>query len=615
MPPKNPNRLLAAALALLPLASLHALAPNEWQHRQALVVEQAGVIKLALPATTLDLARPNLEDLRLLDAQGRETPFVVETAAPAVAKIGRAPQAFQVTMLNAATQLTIEVGDPIALDAVALVTPAPQFLKATRVEISADGRTWQTIHDGLPLFRQFGVEQLAIDLGGRTARTLRITVDDARARPVPFSGARLVLAPTTPRPVTTPLPVRIARREEFVGESVLTLDLGAKNIPLASLEFVTAESLFARSVAVGVRELRDDAAVERGLAVDAIYRVAADGLPPRAKLDVPLNFVAPARELLVHIRNGDSPLLAVDEVRIQQRPVWLVFRAEPGRYTVLTGNPDVSAPHYDLATLAATLREAAPASLTLGVPELNPDYHRPDALGATPLLGAALDPAPWTYRKAVHLVAAGVQELELDLDVLAHAQPGLPDLRLVRDGAQVPYLVERPALSRSSALRIAAASDPKRPRLSRWQLKLPRAGAPVARLTLASPTPLFQRHVRVFETIASERGNTGYDRILAESEWTRTPDNPAATINLPFSLAPTTDTLFVETDNGDNPPLALDAARVSYPVTRLLFKTDFAPPTPNGTAGLTLYYGNPEAGAPRYDFPAQWDPKLGIHVT
>ena len=54
------------------------------------------------------------------------------------------------------------------------------------------------------------------------------------------------------------------------------------------------------------------------------------------------------------------------------------------------------------------------------------------------------------------------------------------------------------------------------------------------------------------------------------------------------------DTLFLETDNGDNPPIELENFSASYPATRILFKA-------NADDGLFLYYGNPEVSSPSYD--------------
>ena len=51
--------------------------------------------------------------------------------------------------------------------------------------------------------------------------------------------------------------------------------------------------------------------------------------------------------------------------------------------------------------------------------------------------------------------------------------------------------------------------------------------------------------------------------------------------------------IFLDTDNGDNPPIMLSSIDATYSVARLLFKTEPGP--------LALYYGNRTAAAPRYD--------------
>ena len=54
------------------------------------------------------------------------------------------------------------------------------------------------------------------------------------------------------------------------------------------------------------------------------------------------------------------------------------------------------------------------------------------------------------------------------------------------------------------------------------------------------------------------------------------------------------DTLFLETENGDNRAIELEKFAVFYPATRLLFKA-------KADDELFLYYGNPRASAPSYD--------------
>ncbi len=589
------NASVAASLGFLAVLSpVRALDPADWKTRQPLPVDRAGVHKLALPPSTLGLARPDLEDLRLLDPEGHEVPFAFTSLAPAIPVTLRPPAAFRANLTDSTTQLLIETGTTTPLEFLTLTAPAPNFLKAVRLEISTDGASWETLVDRAALFRQFGAEQLRFELSRRSASHLRVTIDDTRTRPVPFTGATLQLAGTASPELTSPIPVRVLRREEFAGESVLTLDLGGAHVPLASLEFATPEPLFARPLTFTVSELRDDTAVERTLGSGPIWRVAAEGLPATARLDVPVYFSGPSRELRVHVANGDSPPLAIDAVTARQRPRWLVFRAAtPGTYAFLAGHPQIPAPRYDLATLAAALRNAAPSELVPGTAEPNPAYRAREALADTPLRGAALDVAPWAFRKTVRLASPGVQQLELDLDVLAHAQSGLADLRLIRDGTQLPYLLERPNLTRWATLTFTPANDPKRPRLSRWEITLPRAGLPVTRLTLTASTALFQRHLRFFEKPVDARGES-VERTLAETNWSKTPGEDRA-LTVQLATPPATATLFLETDNGDNPPLTLASARVAYPVVRVLFK-----PEPSDTP-LALCYGNRAATTPRYD--------------
>ena len=207
--------------------------------------------------------------------------------------------------------------------------------------------------------------------------------------------------------------------------------------------------------------------------------------------------------------------------------------------------------------------------------------------------GTALDASPWKFRKAVRMTRAGVQKLELDLDVLARAQPGLHDLRLLRDGHQWPYLLESTSISRPLTPAVTATNDPKNPQLSRWILQLTHPALPVTRLTCRARTPLFQRDLVLREEVTDERGDK-YRRDLGRASWVRTPGQTGKELMLALDSAPRQNTLFLETDNGDNPPIELEGFQLFYPATHLLFKAKPEDP-------LFLYYGNPRAVSPRYD--------------
>jgi hypothetical protein len=93
--------------------------------------------------------------------------------------------------------------------------------------------------------------------------------------------------------------------------------------------------------------------------------------------------------------------------------------------------------------------------------------------------------------------------------------------------------------------------------------------------------------------LSDSRGEK-YRHPLGSATWRQTPDRKSKEFTLTFDATPQSDTLFLETQNGDNPPIALAQFTANYPVTRALFKAK---------AGdeIFLYYGNQRVGPPSYD--------------
>ena len=209
------------------------------------------------------------------------------------------------------------------------------------------------------------------------------------------------------------------------------------------------------------------------------------------------------------------------------------------------------------------------------------------------LAGAALDISEWKFRKLAEISSAGVQRIELDLDVLAHANSDFADLRVLRGSNQVPYIIERTSISRSLAPAVTATNDTKNPKLSRWIIKLPQSGLPLTRLICLAQTPLFERSMSLYEELTDERGDK-YRHELGNASWTQIPEHKSKEFALNFNSAPQSDTLFLETENGDNPPIELEKFSAFYPATRILFKA-------KSDDELFLYYGNSHIAPPHYD--------------
>jgi len=567
--------------------------PADWQHQQRFDVPAAGLLKLSLPTATLDAARPGLEDLRLYDDAGVEVPYMVERPKP-TGKVIQDAKSFQVSVNAATTVLTIETGLAQPLDRVTLDTPAGEFIKAVRIEGSTDGQSWQTLARGEPIFRQpGGVGQLELAVPSGTWPWLRLTVDDQRSQPIPFTGARIHAATVEAAPVEA-VPVTIVGRDENPGETRLTINLGAANLYVAAIQFDTPELLFTRQVTLAVPQVEGGTIREQPLGHGVIYRVAVEGQPASSGVTVTLESLVRSRELLVLIENKDSPPLPITAVRAERRPVYLVFLARAaGTCHLLTGNSRCAVPSYDLAALSANLKTVAMLPLKFSPLADNPNYRPPEVLAGIQEGGTALDVATWKFRKAVSLSRPGAQRIELDLDVLSHAQHGFSDLRLLSAGKQLPYILEPTSISRLLTPTVTIATDKKDPQISRWIIKLPRAGLPITRLNCTARTPLFRRDVTLYEELSDDRGEK-YRRSLGGASWVQTPERTGKQFMLTMDSPSSGDTLVLETHNGDNPPIDLEKFQAFYPATRILFKAQPADE-------LLLYYGNPRAASPRYD--------------
>lgn len=205
-----------------------------------------------------------------------------------------------------------------------------------------------------------------------------------------------------------------------------------------------------------------------------------------------------------------------------------------------------------------------------------------------PADGAPITLTGWGYRRQIEIKADGVQQLGLDLETLAHAASDLRDVRIVREGEQYPYVTEHSDELRGYVPVVDDVTDAKRPTISLWKIRLPAEGAPVTRIVCQTRAPLFDRQVMLSETTDEGR------RFLGSAHWVRTPYDPSQALVLSLSGRPTTASVVLEMNNGDNPGIALDDFQCEFPTVRLLFRAPMSPDT-------FLYYGNAQVTAPSYD--------------
>lgn len=567
--------------------------PAEWKYSQSFTLGQTGLVKIAVPLDTLTSSRVGWPDLRVTDSTGNTIPFAFERPSQALS-FQEPASTFQSRIENEATIIrisTIRTETPIALE---LETAETEFIKAALLEASADGRTWQLIARGVPLFlRATGQRQLRMPLPAGKWNQFRVTIDDRRSNPIPFTGARLHFGPSE-KVASEPLSVGITERIEEPGRTRLKLRLGGSNLTLDSITFDTPEPIFSRAVSITKMRVVGDEARETIVASDVVYSLGQGNTNVNPKRFVARGLSLDSQELSLIIDNLDNSPLGLDGITARYRTVFLVFNAPvSGTYDLLSGNPDCVAPTYDLAHLEKSFQTIPLVQTQPGGLKQNPAYQRANRFAMIDPIGAPLDTDPWLYRKTIPVSNEEVHQVELDLDVMSHSKRGLEDLRLMQEGRQIPYILDRTTIMRSLVPSIVAAQDPKRPKVSRWKLSFPHPDVWYSSLTVTSSTPYFRREVRVVASRKDAYGNPSQE-TLGSTVWARLPEDTSTLFTLPLGSITETNIMFLEIENGDNPALELSSFRLWWSTSRLVFK-------PKAAVPLALYYGNPKVGSPRYD--------------
>lgn len=401
------------ACALLPpahAAGTPALRYAKPIHAPQLAAEE--LLAISLDDDVYAATQDGLADLRILDAAGRETPYVLRTANatrqekqrktwspadPRVELLG--DQGLQIT-------LTLAEDDPAPLG-MRLITPVKDFERRVTVFASPDGESWQPLlEDGLVFdySRFIDVRNDALEFPAETnagsdgRRHLRIVIDDVTreqqsqlmeltrrlegdeetsrservvVRREPFRIDRIELwgderqqrvtgTRTTQFVVDVePAPVDAASHQTIVL-------VGARRRPITSLGVQTPDRNFSRPARVEALRSRGGSSVWESLGAATISRIDFRDLQ-RESLDIALP-EAREEQLRIVIENGDNAPLAISGVEATGPVYELVFLASPAaKYRLAYGNASLGPPRYDTATIAESLAaDYRPAATTLG---------------------------------------------------------------------------------------------------------------------------------------------------------------------------------------------------------------------------------------------------------
>ncbi len=617
--------LLRAPAEVVPAVSAPAASGTQldreraaWRFRRAveLPAEARGPLaELPLPPELWTGAQGDLRDLRLLDATGRELPFVVDRQArreSAPSWNGALVDARREAKQH--SEWVVDLGEPRTFDQVSLDVPDSGFAKRLRVEASDDRASWRLLRDDAGIFErdwQGALRHTRVELAEpASARYLRLSTDDRHSAPIDVTAVRVEAvrrlgeARWSREAALEPAP------SPQSDTSVVKLVVPA-GLPIETVTLDAFDAAFSRSVRL-IETGPTGERLTRGSG--QLYRVRLDDQGPSSE-SLRFDVVAPGSGTLeLHVRNGASPPLRDLRVTVSGTRQRLIFTTAPGALTLYYGNRATRAPHYDLDVLREHLAFApAFASARLGDESPNPLFAPAAPLAALPSTGATLDVARWRAQRPLALTGPeDVYSLTLGAQDLGRLRDDLADLRLIdAQGRQVPYVVEPDAADKPVTLTVERLAtrpgrdDPDAARRSVYRLTpdvvvgvpgaagVPAVGAlprplPWQRLELQVPEGFFTRPARLLAPGEDGRREV----VLWQGQLARTAGPSLAPLVIALDGRRHA-TLQLEIDEGDNAPLTLARAEAIVRVPRLTFKA---------RAGFyRVLLDRPDAEAPRYD--------------
>jgi hypothetical protein len=618
------RRTLATSGAALALAALWTAVPRgqdpgahdearaAWKYRRPVATPMRGegdvrFAAIVIPPEVAERSQPGLRDLRLVAADGREVPFVLDVDVPRTTerrRIGRLVEAQHERRLTSAW--IVDFGTRAPFDRLELDVDGTEFSKRLTLDVSDDGTRWTEIPGSTWIFdRPWRGRQVHDTVVERpapiVARYVRIAVDDYRSRPIAVRGATAVLTGQLGGSRWTREAALVKLDAPAGSPSRYRVDAPA-GLPVERITIAADDPAFWRRV--HVIEEAPERAPEALSGATAIYRVRLDDADLDAdQRDVDLTRPA-AGTLVIEIEDGDSPPLSRPRVTLSGMARRVLVPPGTGPLTLYYGNASTRRPIYDLEALRSRLAFVAdylPA--TLGPEAANPRFAPPAPLAFLTARGAALDASRWAFARTLRIEGGDdIYTLTLDPGDLGHLRGDLADLRVVDDGGrQVPYVIEPRDDTARVALQIGpATARANAPKTSAFELRVPDAAdagsaPPLAALELTFAEAFYTRPA-VF-TVADARAPHGRRAIAQDTLRALRRDPSAVVAPQRVELGDLRlDRLVVEIGDGDNAPLTLTKAEAVVLVPRVTFKAT------GGTYRLLM--GNREAEAPTYDLAA-----------
>ncbi len=401
---------VVALLLLTAIPLFAAVSETDWRYYKQInlpdTLTEPGLVELELDPEVYAHASTSLGDLRVADQQnGAEEPYKLLVEAGDQRRASVSANMRDLGHTGQSTSFVLDLlSDGTLHNELEIQTSSQNFQRQVAIEGSDDGESWRTLRNDGIIFdltieeRGFTTRDTRVTYPDSTARFLRVQITDEDLEPLSI-GRSVVFFARQLEPRRGSIPLAIVGREDDPEqkETVLLLDGARAGFPAHRIELDIPQRNFYRHVSVeGSNNLENWRGVQSN---ETLYDFDTSKFVGN---DLLIGFgESRFRYYRVTIANEDNPPLSVNGARAGGFVRKLVFSADPGQsYRLYYGNPEASAPSYDLERIF-------PYLVTEGLPgaALGPHLQNPAFTVVEPPEPPFTERYPWLLPTVVAIAA------------------------------------------------------------------------------------------------------------------------------------------------------------------------------------------------------------------
>jgi hypothetical protein len=367
------NRVKYAFLALAILCGSTARAQKAFKYGAGLEkIPASGFYKIALSPEVLSRTRPDLADVRIVDEDDRQVPYIFGSSLPAVNHVFLLPLFEGPSEPDSVSSYIVGNKEGYSLNQLVLQLRNTDVKRTLNLSGSDDSKKWYAIKDNMPLepsasAGKNGTYEQLLNFPFSTYRYFRIDINGNHKLPVEIASIKLFEWRSI-QPSYTQLPAAIITQRDSDKVSYVTLKF--KNL------YQINKLLLHLS---GAKFYNREVSIFDGKRTPIFNGTINSSKPAELQLSVKTD------KIYLEIRNHDNPPLTLTGVDAWQLDQTLISYLEAGKkYRLLFGDLNATAPDYDLAFFTDSVANQSVRAVNLSGFIANTAYREKPAGNSMP---------------------------------------------------------------------------------------------------------------------------------------------------------------------------------------------------------------------------------------